>query len=147
MFRKKGFSLVEMLIVLAVMATLIATITPVAMNAIRKAKAVQVAFNLKVLVTGMENKILLDSQVPENIKVIGRDIDVTNYGVAYTSSGGHYVVVAFTSSEVHFESVRETLKDATNTSSVIPGDAQYLPGGLQTTSNAKVFYRVEFDIY
>ncbi|OAA31026.1 N-terminal cleavage protein [Kosmotoga arenicorallina S304] len=145
--RKKGFSLVEMLIVLAVMATLIATITPVAMNAIRKAKAVQVAFNLKVLTAGMENKILLDSEVPENIKVIGRDIDATSYGVAYSASGGHYAIVAFTTSEVHFDSVNETLKDATDTSSVIPADALYLPGGLQDASNAKVFYRVDFDIY
>ncbi|AKI97248.1 type II secretion system protein [Kosmotoga pacifica] len=147
MRRKKGFSLIEMLIVLSVMAALIATITPVAMNAIRKAKAIQVAYNLKVLVTGMENKILLDSAVPQDISIIGRDIDTTHYGVAYTFSDGHYTIVAFTTDDVNFDMVQGTLKNATNTSSVIPTDAVFLPGGLQTASEGKVFYRVEFDIY
>ena len=47
--RKEGFSLVELMIVLAVIAALISTITPIAMNAVRKAEALQVAMNFRVL--------------------------------------------------------------------------------------------------
>ncbi|OAA18618.1 type II secretion system protein, partial [Kosmotoga sp. DU53] len=58
--RKRGFSLVELLIVLAVIAALIATITPVALNAIKKAQATKVAQNLKTLASSFENKAYVD---------------------------------------------------------------------------------------
>lgn len=49
MFKKKkeGFTLVELLIVLAVIAALLAIVTPVAVNAVARAKATQVASTLR----------------------------------------------------------------------------------------------------
>lgn len=145
--RKRGFTFIELLIVLAVIAALLASITPVAMNAIRKAKAIQVAFNLKVLAGGIQNKLLLDHELPSNISEIGRDIDTQNYGIAYTYSGGHYVVVVFTTEEVTFDTVHEILPASTDSTAVIPAGASYLAGGLQSADNATVLYRIEFDIY
>jgi general secretion pathway protein G len=95
--RKRGFSLVELLIVLAVIAALIATITPVALNAIKKAKATQVAQNLKTIASAIENKAYVDGlnddglvfeNTEDGFKEIARDIDVTKYAVYYKVTDG-----------------------------------------------------------
>jgi len=57
---KKGFSLLELLIVLAVLAAVVSSVTIFAKNAIRKAKATQVAQNLKTITTSVENKLYLE---------------------------------------------------------------------------------------
>jgi len=59
--RKEGFTLVELLIVLAVIAALMATITPVALNAVRRAKASQIAENLRNIKTAIENYYYTES--------------------------------------------------------------------------------------
>ena len=61
MFRRnEGFTLVELLIVLAVIAALLATITPVAINAVNKAKATQVAANLRNIKSAVEQCITVE---------------------------------------------------------------------------------------
>ena len=57
---KKGFSLLELLIVLAVLAAVVSSVTIFAKNAIRKAKATQVVQNLKTITTSVENKLYLE---------------------------------------------------------------------------------------
>lgn len=52
---KKGFTLIELLIVLAVIAALMAVATPMALNAVRNAKASQVAQNFRNLKSAVEN--------------------------------------------------------------------------------------------
>jgi len=93
--RKRGFSLVELLIVLAVIAALIATITPVALNAIKKAKATQVSQNLKTLASALENAAYVNGADSTNgvlgpdgidaitMAQIARDIDDSNYALIY----------------------------------------------------------------
>jgi len=99
--RKRGFSLVELLIVLAVIAALIATITPVALNAIQKAKATKVGQNIKTLASAFENYVYVSGKVPANLTDIGRDIDVKAYAVYYAQdeTSGTYTVVVKTSEE------------------------------------------------
>jgi general secretion pathway protein G len=58
--RNDGFSLVELLIVLSVMAALIAAMIPIGMNAIRKSKAVKVARNLKSLAETAQNILMIE---------------------------------------------------------------------------------------
>ena len=58
---REGFTLVELLIVLAVIAALMATITPVALNAVRRAKASQIAENLRNIKTAIENYYYTES--------------------------------------------------------------------------------------
>ncbi len=57
---KQGFTLVELLIVMSVIAALVSIITPVAMNAIVKAKATQVAMNLRNLKSVVEQCIVVE---------------------------------------------------------------------------------------
>ena len=52
---KKGFTLVELLIVLAVIAALLSVATPLALNAVKKAKASQVAQNFRAIKAAVEN--------------------------------------------------------------------------------------------
>ncbi|MFN6991924.1 MAG: type II secretion system protein [Fervidobacterium sp.] len=52
---KKGFTLIELLIVLAVIAALMAVATPMALNAVKNAKASQVAQNFRNLKSAVEN--------------------------------------------------------------------------------------------
>ena len=124
MRRKKGFSLVELLIVLAVMAALIATITPVALNAIKKAKATQVAQNLKTLASAFENKVYVDNNATTDVTALARDVDSGKYSIEYnTSTAGTYsVTVTYSGHDVDAEQVAKVLKDATGTTG---GDITY----------------------
>ena len=59
---KKGFTLIEMLVVIAVIAILIAIIVPTVNNAVNKAKASADAANLRSIL-GVANVELVDSDV------------------------------------------------------------------------------------
>ncbi len=144
--RKEGFSLVELMIVLAVIAALISTITPVAMNAVRKAEALKVAMNFRVLALTTESRLILDKSVPDNIRELGRDIDTDNYGIAYHNDEGTYKIAIFTTDEVHFDTLHENLKTATNTTDVIPDEATYVPGGLGEDSISEVTALYYFEL-
>ena len=61
---KKGFTLVELLIVLAVIAALMAVATPMALNAVKQAKASQVAQNLENIKTAEENYVNTEQTLP-----------------------------------------------------------------------------------
>jgi type IV pilus assembly protein PilA len=157
--RKKGFSLVELLIVLAVMAALIATITPVALNAIKKSKATQVAQNLKTLASALENAAYVNgvSTVVKNadgttitLADLGRDIDSGKYGFAYAISSGVVTAkVYYIGADVDDELVIGTLPTATTTKpSFTPSDSSQ--GGVtwdKVTSGTHIIYPLEFTVY
>ena len=147
MRRKEGFSLVELLIVLAVMAALIATITPVALNAIRKAKATQVAQNLKTLASAFENAVYVNGEAPDSLSSLARDIDTSNYGLGYTESSGTYTVVVFTKEEVTLSQVTAVLAGAANTTTVSLGTSDFLNNGLDSFDGGQVFYEFSFVAY
>ncbi|MEN6590460.1 MAG: type II secretion system protein [Fervidobacterium sp.] len=81
---KKGFTLVELLIVLAVIAALMAVATPMALNAVRQAKASQVAQNLNALKTSVEQYFFSEKKVPTKIA------DLKNYVSNFDSISGSY---------------------------------------------------------
>jgi len=66
-FMKKGFTLVELLIVLAVIAALMAVATPMALNAVKTARASQVAQNLRNIMTAIENYVNTEQDFPDDI--------------------------------------------------------------------------------
>ncbi len=170
MSRKKGFSLVELLIVLAVMAALIATITPVALNAIKKSKATQVAQNLKTLASAIENaayvngidtnkKIKNASDGTEiKIKDLARDLpkdssDKDLYGFAYTESSGKYNVVVFYGGlDANTSTVKEVL-NATNvgytSTDLDASDLANLAHDGKDYSNTTgyIYYYFDFTVY
>ena len=146
MKRKYGFTLVELLIVLAVIAALIATITPLALNAVRKARASQVAQNMRTLASGFENAVLIDSEAPTDINNIGRDIPSADYGIAYAASGGEWTVTVYTKAQADLEAVKEILPAITDSASVTTDAASGTLGGLGT-DNAEMFYNFMFRLY
>ncbi|MEN6516172.1 MAG: type II secretion system protein [Fervidobacterium sp.] len=81
---KKGFTLVELLIVLAVRAALMAVATPMALNAVKQAKASQVAQNLNALKTSVEQYFFSEKQIPKTIN------DLKNYVSNFDSISGSY---------------------------------------------------------
>ena len=144
MRRKEGFSLVELLIVLAVMAALIATITPVALNAIRKAKATQVGQNMKTLASAFENYVYVEGTTPSKLSDLGRDIDSTSYVVYYTVSSGTYTVVIATDETVDETALKNVVADITtsaDTSTLTPLD------GSSLDSAEEFFYEFSFTAY
>ena len=139
--RKKGFSLVELFIVLAVMAALIATITPVALNAIRKAKATQVAQNLKTIASAFENKIYVDGEATTDISTLARDVDADNYIIAYDSNttGEYTVTVYYTGEDVDPSSVADVLSGATTSTDRIANGV--------TTGTNYIYYTINITAY
>jgi len=158
MSRRKGFSLVELLIVLAVIAALIATITPVALNAIQKAKATQVAQNLKTLASAFENKAYVDgatqAEAIADLTKISRDV-TGDYKLFYKHSNGTFTcVVVFTpTNAVNEDKVIEALQNARTDRLYTDSDFNWITkGGKSTTAtsideNLGVYYPFVFSVY
>jgi len=68
---RAGFTLIELLIVMAVIAALLSTVTPVAMNAVIKAKATQIAMNLRNLKSAVEQCIIVEESTDTTCTTIG----------------------------------------------------------------------------
>ena len=149
--RKRGFSLVELLIVLAVIAALIATITPVAMNAIKKAKATQVAQNLKTLASAFENGLYVsgaDFLTGLSIGNLGRDIKTDEYAVYYTASSGSYTANIVYKGDGDITLISGTLSEATTGTfaSVSTGYNALTGTGWVDPSNV-IYYQISFNVY
>ena len=157
--RKKGFSLVELLIVLAVMAALIATITPVALNAIKKSKATQVAQNLKTLASALENAAYVNGlsnglvagpggTSAVTIAQLGRDIDDTKYSVAYAQTGGSFTaVIYYIGADADINVVDDILPLATNSATKPDGTYSTTLGSASYTSTDSIYYQITFTVY
>ncbi len=156
--RKRGFSLVELLIVLAVIAALIATITPVALNAISKSKATQVAQNLKTLASAIENAAYvngLDSNTGlikdvSTIDSLGRDIDDKNYAVYYTGTNGRYTATVVFQGDGDITMIQSALENAATGTFAAAAVGNALEGtGWTDPANTDevIYYRIEFDVY
>ncbi len=162
--RKRGFSLVELLIVLAVIAALIATITPVALNAIRKSQATKVAQNIKTLASAIENAAYVNgysddgeiySDASENtitIADLGRDIAGDKYGIHYffDDSEDEFEVVVFSAEEVHVATAQDVvtgLSASFDKDSFFGATATTQKLGLTDTASGKLYYTFTFDIY
>ena len=165
--RKRGFSLVELLIVLAVIAALIATITPVALNAIRKSQATKVAQNIKTLAAAIENAAYVNglsndrqfiksgpganeklTETVANIKLLGRDISENDYGVWYDIDDyGTIKVAVFSNEAVDFESAKAVLDGLTKTIGDHLSETTAIKLGTDTTADNSIVYLFEFDVY
>lgn len=171
---KKGFSLVELLIVLAVIAALIATITPVALNAISKAKATQVTRNITTLAKTFENAVYVNGIVTvkgfpyvkisddkylsntEDLKLLGRDIDIKTYGLWYAVEEGRVYVGIFSNEKISYKLAKEilpSLKYAEDAEGGIPlkdffedHQTYLIQMGLDSSALPAVYYLYSFDI-
>ena len=64
---RKGFTLIELLIVLAIIAALMAVVTPIALNAVKKAKATQVAENFRNIKSAVESYVNVEQDLPTGL--------------------------------------------------------------------------------
>jgi prepilin-type N-terminal cleavage/methylation domain-containing protein len=139
---RKGFSLVELLIVLAVIATLIAVATPLALNSIRKAKATAVANDLKTIAKGLTASVYLSDGIPSSINELGRNVS-QDYGVAWNRDEGIFDFVVFTNRDVDTTTLKSILP---NSEMDFPsGEFQFLTGGATSSGNSKAYYRLYLD--
>ena len=134
---KKGFSLVELLIVLAVLAAVVSSVAIFAKNAIRKAKATQVAQNLKSITTSVENKLYLEgfNQLSEisNLSYFGKNVGENYMLYLVTKPNGEVIVnTVFNDLSVNSELVGEILPDAM----VATADIQH------KLQSGEVFYKI-----
>lgn len=113
---RKGFTLIELLIVLAVIAALMAVATPLALNAVKNAKASQVAQNFRNIKAAFEN--YFNAEKPSNpatvtinnLKTAGYLSSVpANFTLAVTQdTGGVYsVTITYTGKDVDADKVRQ----------------------------------------
>jgi len=138
--RRKGFSLVELLIVLAVTAAIIAVVTPIGIHAMRKSKAVSVARDLKTLSQAFANKIYLDGELPQTINELGRNVSINpKYGIAWTADEEREYVI-FSNAEVDVISLRAIIPSVTSSPFPDLADLDYVSGGLSSDTNELTVY-------
>jgi len=140
----KGFSLIELLITLAIIAALVAVVTPLAMNAIRSAKATKASANLKSISNSIYNYFYVENDLPTDMNELVRDLNEETYGVAYKENeDGTFEYVAFTSDNADLSKMHELLP---NISSTIPEDEEYtfLSNGRDTFENLVAKYILTF---
>ena len=95
---RKGFTMIEMLIVLAVIAALMSVITPTAINAIKSAKGTQIALNMRTALIVAQEYLMTEqkSEVPatflENTRFFSSKMDMAKYHLSSTDSSGKITV-------------------------------------------------------
>ncbi len=97
MRKRKGFTLVELIIVMAVIAALMTALIPLAIGAVRKAEASQIARNLRAIQKAVEEYCLVLSPMtgPENVNdlaigIQGR-INDKLYGIIQVTTDGSII--------------------------------------------------------
>lgn len=119
---RKGFTLVELLIVLAVIAALMAVATPLALNAVKNAKASQVAQNFRNIKAAVENYINTEKQTSVSLGVLeGSYLSKApdNFSVTSqtTGNGGILVTITYTGGDVDVSKVQNVYPDVTSSTS------------------------------
>lgn len=84
--RREGFTLVELLIVMAVIAALMGALVPVALNAINHANATRVAENLRAIQSAVQNYAYSEHKIPALTTLINGNyltghITTSDYGL------------------------------------------------------------------
>jgi len=113
---RKGFTLVELLIVLAVIAALMAVATPMALSAVRTAKASQVAQNLNALKSAAEQYVYSQRDLPSTITTLKDYMSKIPDGYKLTSdstftNGLANVKIGYTGGDVSFSDLSKQYSD------------------------------------
>ncbi len=127
---KKGFTLVELLIVLAVIAALMAVATPMALNAVKTARASQVAQNLRNIMTAIENYVNTEQGFPDDIDVLVSSNYLSSKPANYTinaaptpvnwTDGEEKAIVKYTGGDVDVDDVKKQNPNVINDGSDNP---------------------------
>ena len=124
---KRGFTLVELLVTLAVIAALMGVATPASIDAVKQAKASQVAQNFRNLRAALVTYFYTERPatpteatwtdiVPDHLSGVPKNFDFSVTG----SSGGKYTVqLAYKADDVDKQAVKDIL-DEVNISGTYP---------------------------
>lgn len=86
---RKGFTLIELLIVLAVIAALLAVVTPIALNAVKRANLTKIASNLRNIKSAAETYVTMtDDDLSDGIEDLLTTL--VDDGYLTTSPGDDY---------------------------------------------------------
>ena len=83
--KRSAFTLVELLIVMAVIAALISVVAPMGLNALKQARTVQVATDLRTIMNEMIGKTAARGQYVAPVKADYKDYE--SYGLINTITG------------------------------------------------------------
>lgn len=114
--RKEGFTLVELLIVLAVIAALLAIVTPVAVRAVNKAKATQVASTLRNIAAAAQQYYYTEKQMPGSLDDLKNNgyIQGNTDGYSLTSdSNANTITISYTGGGVSIADVQSVWDEVT----------------------------------
>ena len=122
---RKGFTLIELLIVLAVIAALMSVATPLALNAVKNAKASQVAQNFRNIKAAFENYFNTEKQTNLSTLTIN-DLKTAGYlssvpanfklSVSGPTGGEYTVTITYEGKDVDANKVIQNgLSEATKT--------------------------------
>ena len=123
---KKGFTLIEMLVVIAIIAILVAIIIPVVSNSTNKAKAATDAANLRSALATVTIKVMDGTIAKGTASVSAADAGVPNAATGKTDGGAFtcsvnadgVVSVAYGTNGIdHYAAIAETGSTSTPTSS------------------------------
>jgi len=119
---RKGFTLIELLIVLAIIAALMAVVTPIALNAVKKAKATQVAENMRNIKSAVESYVSVEHEVPTELASLTGSGYLNNqpdgfalhaYNYDFTDTGDPAtVVIVYENSDVLPQSIVDIYSEA-----------------------------------
>jgi len=142
--KREGFTLVELLIVMAVIAALMGALVPVALSAIQHANATRIAENLQSLVTQVQQYAYSNHAIPTTTAlsttvsggnlVNDYDIYVSNKATSgYATSTGSQI----TSPQVYFAIVYNPGFDALSVYKVWKGVAGFNSGSIVSATGSK----------
>ncbi len=119
--KREGFTLVELLIVMAVIAALMGALVPVAISAIQHANATRVAENLQALVTQVQQYAYSEHKIPSisdlatsvsGGNINDYDIKPSNTSLSNTTSGNATFVVFYKQKSVTATQVQKVWSGA-----------------------------------
>ena len=114
--RNEGFTLVELLIVLAVIAALLAIITPVAVNAVKRAKETQVASTLRNIAAAAQQYYYTEQEMPADLDALKDSGYIQGKTDGYSLSPGDGIItISYTGGGVTAEGVNNVWNEATGT--------------------------------
>jgi len=121
MEKRDGFTLIELIIVMAIISTLLSIATPTAVGALKKAKATQVAFNLRNISAALQiyyliNNSITDIQILKDSGYLSGNVE--NYRIYDSKTGNEptdnstTLVVVYEGNKVDLNYIKEKIWDA-----------------------------------
>jgi len=121
MEKRDGFTLIELIIVMAIISTLLSIATPTAVGALKKAKATQVAFNLRNISAALQIYYLINNSITDiqTLKDSGYlSGNVENYRIYDSKTGNEptdnstTLVVVYEGNKVDLNYIEKKIWDA-----------------------------------